>query len=70
MNLLYSGRYSLLCVFKSAGGVPLGAGLDFNSTEFLVLLLEFQDYLKRIAHHLAFAKNNFRNLSDLLIGVG
>lgn len=70
MNLLYPCCYAFFCIFKSEGRVPFGAGLDFNSPEFLVFLLEFQYYLKRIPHHLALAKNNFWNLSDFLIGIG
>lgn len=69
MDLLDSGCYAFFSVFKVEGGIPLGAGADFDSTVVSVFLLKFQDQFDGVPLHLAFGEDDFGNLFDFLIGV-
>jgi hypothetical protein len=55
MYFLNTSCDRFFCVFKVEEGPPLGTSSDFYSTEFSILLLQFQDYLDRVGHHLGLA---------------
>lgn len=60
---------SLLCVFEAQRRLPLGTGLDFYSSVFLVLLLKFRYQDHWIPLHILLAKLNLRNEINLFIRV-